>query len=130
MSLYNMLFGFNQQAPVLLACLGISAGDVPRFRDCFIEGENIVIHTRTGGGNRETYEAENDYLTQHACYLRDEDDDFDSTYANFYYKFPDEFAADLAALAAKNESHTTSQKWQALIAALEKPDAPVTPNAG
>jgi hypothetical protein len=51
--MYNMLFGSNKAAPVLLAVLGITADRVPRYRDCFIDGENIVIHTRTGGGNRE-----------------------------------------------------------------------------
>lgn len=118
MSLYNMLFGTNNAAPVLLAALGVTAGDVPRFRDCFISGDEIVIHTRTGGGNREAYEEENDALCAHPCYLRDEDDDFDSTYANFYFKFPEEYAADLKALAEQSDSHTPSEKWQALFSAL------------
>lgn len=49
MSFYNMLFGVNSAAPVLLATLGLTLNDVPRFRDCYIDGEHIVIHTRTGG---------------------------------------------------------------------------------
>ena len=52
MSLYNMLFGVNSAAPVLLATLGLTESDVPRFRDCHLNGEQIVIYTRTGGGNR------------------------------------------------------------------------------
>ena len=75
MSLYNMLFGVNSAAPVLLATLGLTAGDVPCFRDCYIDGDNIVIHTRTGGGNREDYEVENEELQSNPFYVRDEDDE-------------------------------------------------------
>ena len=45
MSLYNALFGVNKSAPILLAMLGIEFDSIPRFRDCFIDGENIVIYT-------------------------------------------------------------------------------------
>lgn len=142
MSLYDMLFGVNHAAPILLATLGFSGPDIPRFRDCFIEGNCIVIHTRTGGGNREFYDSEescrenypeyfdgtddpkgpwNSDLTAHPCYLHDEDDDFDSTYANFYFRFPDEYANELKALAAKTETHTPSEKWRLLLKSLETP---------
>lgn len=140
MSLYNMLFGVNSAAPVLLATLGLTANDVPRFRDCYIDGERIVIHTRTGGGNRDYYDSEescranypeyfdgkedpagpwNSGLTANACYLYDEDDDFDSTYANFHFKFPEEYAADLKALSERSETHKPSEKWRALFKAME-----------
>jgi len=59
----------------------------------------IVLHTRQGGGNRECYcetgddshepgclAANNEELESHPQYFRDEDDDFDSTYANFYFR--------------------------------------------
>lgn len=61
-------------------------------------GEYIVaVSTRQGGGNRECWcddydnheeyclSKNNDELTSHPNYLSDEDDDFDSTYATFYY---------------------------------------------
>ena len=115
MSFYNMLFGVNS-ATVLLAALGMTADDVPRFRNCYIDGEQIVIHTRTGGGNRSYFD--NDSLAAHACYLYDEDDDFDSTYANFHFKFPEEYADDLKALAERSETYKPSEKWQALLKAL------------
>ncbi len=121
MSLYNMLFGVNQLAPVLLAALGLSRDQVPRFRDCYVDGEKkqIVIHTRTGGGNREDYQDENDELCAHPQYLHDEDDDFDSTYADFYFSFPPDLAADLTALCDKVETHRPSERWQELFAALK-----------
>ena len=146
MSLYNMLFGVNSAAPALLATLGLTVNDVPRFRDCFIEGNNIVIHTRTGGGNRDYYDSEencrrnypeyftgvddpdgpwNSALTNNAFYLHDEDDDFDCTYANFHFRFPDEYADDLKALAERRETHKPSEKWQALFKMMESSNAGV-----
>jgi hypothetical protein len=138
--MYNMLFGTNKAAPVLLAVLGITADRVPRYRDCFIDGENIVIHTRTGGGNREWYESVescrlnypemfdgkddtpngpwNDDLRALPTYIRDEDDDFDCTYANFYFAFPVAFSDDLKALSSKSDTYKPSEKWAALFAAL------------
>lgn len=124
MSFYNLLFGVNKSAPVLMATLGLTPADVPRFRDCFINGDKIVIHTRTGGGNREYYDEPNEENTEgpwnstlrdNAFYISDKDDDFDSTYANFFFRFPDAYADDLKVLADKDESHTPSKKWQALF---------------
>lgn len=142
MSLYNMLFGVDKMAPVLLAALGIKTDQVPRFRDCFLDSErkHIVIHTRTGGGNRdyyanaERYKAHhadqigteyeykgpwNDDLHEHANYLYDEDDDFDSTYADFYFSFPTDYVVDLTALCDKVETYRPSNKWQALFRSLK-----------
>ena len=128
MSLYNMLFGVNPAAPVLLTVLGIELNNIPRFRDCFVNGNEIVVHTRTGGGNRDYYDKPNEEnkdgpwnssLTSHPNYLRNEDNDFDCTYANFYFSFPDEYAEDLKALAEGVETHTPSEKWQALFKALD-----------
>jgi hypothetical protein len=140
MSLYHMLFGVNNTAPVLLAILGLTKKDVPRFRDCYIDGDRIVIHTRTGGGNRDYYDSEqscrvnypecfdgkedpigpwNSTLTANAYYLYDVDDDFDSTYADFYFKIPEEYAEDLKALAERSEMLKPSEKWQALFKTME-----------
>ena len=135
-----MLFGFNNNAPILLKILGFTTNDIPRFRDCFLKDNSIVIHTRTGGGNREYYEnAEthkqnfygdiadweeysvyNDDLRKHPNFVTDVDDDFDCTYANFFYSFPDEFKDDLIALAAKDEAHMPSDRWKALFKAMDE----------
>lgn len=144
MSLYNMLFGVNQAAPVLLAVLGISHNDVPRFRDCYLTDGKIAIHTRTGGGNRYAYESEqecrqnypeyfegdepktgpyNEDLRKIQCFMYDEDDDFDSTYATFYYSFPEKYKADLEALEKRVGDYSPSEAWQELFKSLEKPEA-------
>lgn len=106
MSLYNMMFGNNPLAGVTLNALNLTPNDVPRFRDAYFEADEdrLVIYTRTGGGNREYYGAPDGYdnedyegpfnsdLEAHPNYLFDEDDDFDSTYAYFYFSIPESFA--------------------------------------
>lgn len=124
MGLYNMLFGVQSSADAALAMLGIERDGVPRFRDAYftMEGERpvIVLHTRTGGGNREAYEEENDRLTTLPGYLYDRDDDFDSTYADFYFDVPEAHRQAVAdALAENGTPSTPAEKWQALFAALQ-----------
>lgn len=89
MSLYNMVLGFDPMAPVLLTMLRLDARQVPRFRDCWWTGKHIVLLTRTGGGNRVEYESANEELRKLPTFVRDQDNEFDSTFAEFYYKVPD-----------------------------------------
>ena len=92
MTMYNMLFGKNPSTDEILALLGLTEADVERFRDCWVrdddEGQRIVIFTRTGGGNREWWP--NAKLTSHPCYIRDYDDDWDTTYAYYEFVIPEE----------------------------------------
>lgn len=140
MSLYNALFGTHSGSTVFLAMLGLTSNDVPRFRTCFLQDDHIVIHTRTGGGNRDYYDSEescrsnypemfatdgpnpegpwNSDLISNEFYVRDEDDDFDCTYANFYFRFPPDYEAELKALAAGDPQPTPSEKWQELFKKL------------
>lgn len=132
-----MMFGFNNFAPILLKVLDFNPSDIPRFRDCFIKDNTICIHTRTGGGNREFYDnlegcqsnypeyftgsdtpaagPWNDDLRKHPNYLTDCDDDFDCTYANFFFSFPEEFKTELQALSSDNKSLIPSEKWKKLF---------------
>lgn len=122
--LYNALFGEHGDADPLLKLLGISREEVPRYRSCFWDGEHIVIHTRTGGGNREEYEVANDELTALPGYVRDEDDDFDCTYANFYYKPPAEAAE---ALKGMPVGTPPAEQWRLLFDAMKRGE--VSPKA-
>lgn len=137
MSLYNALFGVNPLSGVLLKMLSMSPSDVPRFRDCYINGNDIVIHTRTGGGNRDRYEHEdlcrsefpeyfngedkpngpwNADLRKHPWFTYDEDDDFDSTYADFHYKVPEEIKPYFEYLRDMGgETKPPAEKWQKLF---------------
>lgn len=140
MSLYNKLFGTDVMADVLLACLGLDRSRVPRFRDCYTMEGQIVIYTRTGGGNRDFYDSEascraeypeyfdgkddpsgpwNADLQALQNYLYDEDDGFDSTYASFYFSIPDEYKDEIAAMSSGKEPVTPSEKWKELLESLQ-----------
>lgn len=136
MSLYNALFGFNPHAPLLLSFLGITANDVPRFRDCFVDDGQIVVYTRTGGGNREYYENAasrareyedseysgpwNDDLRALAGFVRDEDDDFDCTYASFYFEPSPDIAKLVGQLVAIGAESNPAERWQALFKDMQE----------
>ena len=98
MSLYNAIFGKNAHTKLILSLLGLRESDIERFRDCSIDIENkqITILARTGGGNREGYP--NETLTSHPCYIHDHDDEFDCTYAMYYFEFPEDLSEDIIKL--------------------------------
>lgn len=148
MSLYNMMFGKNPASEAILATLGLTTADVGRFRDCWVEKADngdvrVAVYTRNGGGNRSWHddlEIENDEgpgcdctgcvtrfrLPSHSNYIYDVDDDFDSTYATFYFSLPEKYADDLTAIAL-DERRDPSTEWLALIDALQT--APVKEQA-
>ena len=90
MSLYNMLFGVNPSSDKLLSLLGKTREDFGRFRDVYVDDEFIVVHTRNGGGNRDDYKYVFDEMSEHPWYSHDVDDDYDCTYANIYFKVPED----------------------------------------
>jgi hypothetical protein len=158
MALYDIAVGDGHQherGAVLLQLLG--GPGVARFRDAWVEegesGPVIAIYTRQGGGNRECYcEGEpgsvafaaehtpsrcyaacNQELVRHPLYITDRDDEFDSTYATFYFRAPTELPAGLpeefrevlaAALAALPEAAVdpvnTDERWKAAIDRIGK----------
>lgn len=144
MSLYNMLFGTNRFAPLLLELLGTSADQVPRFRDCYLnDAGEIVIHTRTGGGNRDYYESEescranypeyftgdeqpsgpwNDTLRALPGFLGDDDDDFDCTYADFRFAMPEVAKDMLEELKQLGAVQNPAERWQELLHKMQSGD--------
>lgn len=95
MSFYNMMFGKNPVSDLVLAIIGLKENDIERFRDCGIdlEDDNIWVYTRTGGNNRDDYE--NLALVESPYYMYDRDDEYDSTYATYFFSIPEEIHADL-----------------------------------
>jgi hypothetical protein len=126
MSLYNLVHGTNPLAGMVLAMIGVAVADVPRFRDAYYDGTHLCIHTRTGGGNRDDYAAGNDYLASIPGYVRDDDDDFDSTYATFYYLVPEQFAW-FKDWASNKTQRPAGERWQEAIDCLKNapPDDPL-----
>jgi hypothetical protein len=149
MSLYNALFGVNPMAGVCMEALGVKPDGVPRFRDCYMtEDGKIAIHTRTGGGNRPMYESEESARRNYPEYfdgendppvgpwnadLRnlpgfeyDEDDDFDSTYATFYYTPTDAWKPIFAAMSPLAAGETPRSRWERVLADLQASGGPST----
>lgn len=146
MSLYNMLFGVNPMAGILMQAIDLERGQVPRFRDCYLDETDsesrIAVHTRTGGGNRPFYEnleecrsnypeyfggdddpsgPWNDDLRASPYYLTDEDDDFDATYATFYFRVPDAFKSLIATMREiSGGTDAPGERWQKLLATLNE----------
>lgn len=133
MSLYELAVADGNQRERGAVLLGMLGGPVvARFRDAWVEksddGPVIAIYTRQGGGNRECfcgsepgrqhvpgqcYAACNEALAAHPLYLRDADDDFDRTYATFYFRAPEEWREVLEGAAV--DPVNMSERWQAVI---------------
>lgn len=119
MSMYNMLFGMNPDSDKLLEFLGKTREDFGRFRNVYMEDGYIVVHTRNGGGNRESYEDVFEEMAEHPWYSHDEDDDFDCTYANIYFKIPEDSTKTFVALHGLNEGKNPKEQWASLLAMME-----------
>ncbi|AEJ35042.1 hypothetical protein MIMI_L792 [Acanthamoeba polyphaga mimivirus] len=95
MSLYWTMFGHPSEQDIdeieSWFDWPISVYDFPRFRDVNVNSENPIIKvtTRSGGGNREEYEENNEYVSLLEGFICDKDASWDSTYAIFKYKIPD-----------------------------------------
>lgn len=135
-----MLHGVNPLSSVLLKVLDIDQPNGKwksgRFRDIYINesGDEIIIYTRNGGGNREHYDEdikEGDdcdctgctityHLPKHPNYLKDEDDDFDCTYAYVTFSVPKEFSEIVKNFSTGESPMTVAQKFELTMKDMEK----------
>jgi len=113
-----MLFGKNVNTEIVLAIIGLKESDVERFRDCGMDEDGILVYTRTGGGNREYYP--NEKLTTNPYYRYDEDDDFDCTYASYYFNFPAEINQDCINLLNVQEKGISGKLIQWVLKTLDR----------
>jgi hypothetical protein len=135
MSMYDLVAGDGHQRDRGALLLGILGNPDPgRFRDAWVEKADdgqpvIAIYTRNGGGNRECCCDEGDHaehgpctalagrqFAEHPLHIRNADDDFDSTYATYYFRTPDEYRDQLAEIA--QDPVDTSARWKRLIDAI------------
>ena len=105
----------NPDVKQILALLGKSEAHFGRFRNVFIDEDFIVVHTRNGGDNREDYEYVFEEMSKHPWYSHDEDDDYDCTYANIFFKVPESFQKELQNF---NQGSDPQKQWQALLKKL------------
>ena len=94
MNIYSLGNDFNKACFMILPMLGKHPNDIMRFRNCFVEDNQIVIMTRTGGVNREHYADGNMQLRKMPGFIRDEDVGYDSAYAFWYFAVPERWKAD------------------------------------
>lgn len=122
MSLYNILFGENKEAPVLLGMLGVNKEYFGRYRDIDLieKATKIRVFTRLGGGNRPDYKDTWNKIRKHDLYIKDYDDDFDCTYAFIEYKIPDKFK-ETAKKMFKSEPVSFSDKFTKELEEMNKP---------
>ena len=135
MVVHNMLFGSHPVADSALEMLGIDRDSVPRFRDAYFAWADetnsdpvIVVHTRTGGGNRDFYDEPNDRnpegpwnsnLRELPGYRHDTDSDFDWTYADFFFDVPEEAKGVVVKYLSENgQPPAAEEKWSAAFAAI------------
>jgi hypothetical protein len=111
-----MLFGSNPNANDILSLLGKTQSDFGRYRNVFIEDNFIVVHTRNGGGNRDDYYNVFEEMSEHPWYSHDEDDSFDCTYANIYFKVPAEAIETLNEMA---KGENPKEQWKNLFERLD-----------
>lgn len=111
-TMYNIMHGTNKYADIILLILGLIPKNLGRFRDAWFnaEGTEITIFTRNGGGNREDYFP--DKITKHSLYLRNYDDEYDSTYAHIIFKVPEEVWDVTKILAAGKTEKTLKEKTE------------------
>ncbi len=122
MSLYNALFGINEEMPVLLGMLEVNTEYFSRFRDVELmkEGTIIRVFTRTGGGNRQDYKENWEQIRKHELYIKDYDDEFDNTYAYIEFKVPDKYK-ETAKHMFKGEPISFEDKFNKELEDMNKP---------
>jgi len=95
MSLYHLLHGKPSDAlfEKLIMWCGLEDISIPRFRDISVSDEEpvVTILTRTGGGNREEYDANNLSMTCFDSFIEEYDCTWDKTYAEFRYGIKKEY---------------------------------------
>lgn len=119
MSLYDTIFKRHAKSVAILAMLGLIKSDVGRFRNCFVINNKIAVYTRNGGDNRKDFQGVFDTLSRHTCYIGNEDDTFDSTYATIFFSFPKEFSEELKKIAS-GEEFIPSERWLEAIEASKQ----------
>ena len=120
--MYNALFATNNDSDELLSMLDLTKDEFKRYRDCYLskDGKSIIVYTRLGGGNRPDYQEVYKQIKKHPYYIKDYDDDFDSTYASFEFIIPEKHKERVAEIFKTTDTTTGAEKFQELFTAMDK----------
>lgn len=121
MSMYNIMNkGSNEKAHEILNMIGLIENDIPRYRDVSLWNNNTEIRViaRVGGANRQDYQEEINALKKNEYYIKNIDDDFDSTYAYIFFEVPTEYIETVKNI--KTDERTIKQKTDDAIKEFDK----------
>ncbi len=123
--MYEMTCQINPDAGRILDLIGIDPVfllEEARLRDVYLSKDKtkVILFTRIGGGNREFYTPAIKKLRNFKGYIKDYDDEFDSTYASFEYQIPSNKLPYVVAFLASSDTTTGSEKIQKSLKDLEK----------
>lgn len=123
--MYEMVCTINQDAGKILDLIGIDPEfllEEARLRDVYLSKDRtaVVIFTRIGGGNRQYYSDAIEKLRKYKGYIRDYDDEIDSTYASFEYRIPANKLPIVVAFLSSSDTTTGGEKLANGIKELEE----------
>lgn len=120
--LYNMIFGVNPMADVLLAVLGLERSETGRFRDCnpSADGTTITLLTRNGGPNRPGYSEFITEIKAHPFFRGDRDDEYDETFQIVEFNTPPDYVMMAKDIARKfGETRPLREKFEKFMTDLK-----------
>ena len=125
MSLYNKLFGENENAMALLGMIELTRNDFQRYRDVYLNKSATIITVlaRIGGDNRKNFKQVFINIRKNKWYIRDFDDNFDNTYTYIQFKIPEKYQYTCKMIAPKEEELTVGEKFKKEV---EEADIPGT----
>jgi hypothetical protein len=123
LSLYNILFGENEDAMALLGMISCTRNIFQRYRDVYLnkEGTIITVLTRIGGANRKDYKQVFKDIKRNPYYIRNYDDNFDNTYCYFEFKVPDKYKFTCYKMRPKKDRPSVSDMFKQEIKDAEVP---------
>ena len=125
MSLYNKLFGENENAMALLGMIELTRNDFQRYRDVYLNKSATIITVlaRIGGDNRKNFKQVFINIRKNKWYIRDFDDNFDNTYTYIQFKIPEKYQYTCKMIAPKEKELTVGEKFKKEV---EEADIPGT----
>ena len=114
MSLYNVLFGENEDATALIGMIELTRNSFGRYRDVYLnkEGNIITVISRIGGGNKKEFRQIYTNIKRNPYFLEFYEDNFDDTYVYFKFKVPEKYKDTCKKIAPKEDRLSVSDMFK------------------